>query len=447
MIRLIPTLAALLIACAVPFEAPRAETQSARTRDGVESPRSLERRARHASSEQRAELLRIAAQRWLARGERRRALNALSAAIEARPDDARLWLRRAEVHAAVGGTWKAIDDVTRAIDLDPTRAASYRTRATLWRRVGARDMAAADAAQAGALRQGSARHAGPPASTPRPSYRVDALDGHVVAANDGPRALTPGIAHVATRAIDPDALDALTLKAAQVAARPRSLLPASDQAAASGSAAGDEATRAAAPARSAILENPALDAVTVAASRLHASNAPASAHVASAAPMFPGPAPRSDLPAAPDPIEAHRRRMEAAAIVQRRIEAGEAMMAAMRAPAAGGLPDPSFRASTAPLPRIYRGTQIPPQLAARTGIARSGSREAGVGGPYLPVRKMAPAARQQRQAATPGAATTVVAALPQAQTAIPSFDATPADPMIVHGVAAPVIAVERAALR
>jgi hypothetical protein len=447
MIRLIPTLAALLIACAAPLEAPRAEPQTARTRDGGESPRALERRARHAPPEHRAELLRIAAQRWLARGERRRALNALSAAIEARPDDARLWLRRAEVHAAAGATWKAIDDVTNAIDLDPTRTASYRTRATLWRRVGARDMAAADAAQAGALRQGSTQHAGTSVPTPRAPQRVDALDGHVVAANGGPRPLTPGITHVATRAIDPSALDALTLRAAQAAAPPRSLLPASDQVAASGSAAGDESTLAAAPARSAILEHPALDAVGVAASRLHASNAPASAHVASAAPMFPGPAPRSDLPVAPDPIEAHRRRMEAAAIVQRRIEAGEAMMAAMRQPVAGGLPDPSFRASTAPLPRIYRGTQIPPQLAAKTDIARSGARQSGVGGPYLPVRKAAPPARQQRQAAAQAAATTVLAAVPRIPTAASSFDATPADPMIVHGVAAPVIAVERAALR
>jgi hypothetical protein len=102
------------------------------------------------------------------------------------------------------------------------------------------------------------------------------------------------------------------------------------------------------------------------------------------------------------------------------------MTATMMAAPASGSPDPSFRASTAPLPRIYRGTQMPAQMASRMVVPRSapnvgggGGGTGGIGGPLLPVRKAMPA----------------------------SFDATPADAMVERGVALPVVKVERGALR
>jgi hypothetical protein len=412
MIPVVPILALALATC-IPL--PGAATPPASVapqRDAGGAPLVLERRARNAEPEQKAELLRLAAQRWVARGERRRAIRALDGAIEATPGDARLWRERARLYAAAGAPRTAIYDLSQAIELESTNPATYRMRAGLWRRIGAHDRATADlamAAQAMAPATKEAAAAEPPPETARAEAGV----------------------------VQPDALDAPAIAAVQLAATPtiaapRSLLPAAPPQA-SGRPTGPTADLAARPARSALLASPVLDDVTLSAARRQAAAgsapAPVPAHFASSQPLFPPTEQqRGGTPAAPDPIDAHRRRMEAAAIVERRLEAGEAMTTAMNAAPAGGNTDPNFRASTAPLPRIYRGGQIPAQMAGRVAITRGtatavstapSTGSSGMGGPLLPARKPVPA----------------------------SFDATPADPMIERGIAAPVVSVQRGALR
>lgn len=426
MVRFLPILALTLAVYAPLPGVGTALAQTAQQRESGVSPRTLERRAKNAAPEQKAELLRLAAQRWVARGERRRAILALDEAILARPDDARLWRQRARLYAAAGANRTAIYDVSRAIEIDANSLASYRLRATLWRRLGAHDLAAADLTRAA----GDQNVAQTPASTAESAQDVAQVGPHPDAPDTRANSTTPA-------------------PTPQAVAAPRSLLP-SAEALAADFIPGERSTAAVRPARAALLEHPALDDVKIAAGRKHAAPGPEPEQFASSQPLFPPPGTRDGLPAAPDPLDAHRRQMEAAAIVQRRIEAGEAMTTAMDTTPASGLPDPNFRASTAPLPRIYRGMQSPPQFTAKVVVVRNQTTVAGIGGPHLPVRKAVPAARQAKQAAA-AMPNPMMAALPRAQGRLPatpaSFDATPADPMIEHGTAVPVVLVERGKLR
>jgi len=96
----------------------------------------------------RASLVAQAGRAWLAADEPARAVSAFTAAIEIAPDAAIFWIDRAEARAAGGAFWEAIDDLNRALDLDPRRGEAHALRAAAYRRVEALDLALEDADRA-----------------------------------------------------------------------------------------------------------------------------------------------------------------------------------------------------------------------------------------------------------------------------------------------------------
>jgi tetratricopeptide (TPR) repeat protein len=96
----------------------------------------------------RAELVAQAGRAWLEGGNPSRAAAVLSAAIELTPDNAELWIDRAEAYAAAAKYWEAIDDLNRAIELDRRRADAYAFRAAAYRLVNSFDLALEDANRA-----------------------------------------------------------------------------------------------------------------------------------------------------------------------------------------------------------------------------------------------------------------------------------------------------------
>ncbi len=422
-------LAALLV---VGLLAPVGARGAAATEHARNAAR-LERQAAIAAPGGRANLLHQAAQFWNAAGNPARARATLGNAIETRPTDPILWLRRAELNAANGDFWAAIDDATQAIDIDPTRLAGFALRASLWRRIDVRDMAIADLERAleidpasTVLRAQLARiqPAAPPAPT---ALSVTALDLQTVQPGGGapPRPSPP----------DRAALDGVTTRAAQLR-QPRSLLPAPVLEAA--------ATRPSRP-----LPAPdALDALTLAAALpprprslipdLARAPAPPPAAALDDGIASSG---RSRVPAAPRPLAPQQVVAPPASPRDELANALAARLAAIAPAAPAALPEPvaPMRVSNAPPPRIFRGSQIPTELAMRAGLPR-----AGIGGPFSPLGAAAPQLKSGHARATPRhSQPTRRRAAP---TRLVSFDATPVDAMREQLVPAPTLVVTRETL-
>jgi tetratricopeptide (TPR) repeat protein len=96
----------------------------------------------------RASLVAQAGYAWLAADDPSRATLAFAAAIEIAPGAATFWIDRSEALAAARKYWEAIDDLNRALDLDPRRGDAYAFRAAAYRKVDAADLALEDAEQA-----------------------------------------------------------------------------------------------------------------------------------------------------------------------------------------------------------------------------------------------------------------------------------------------------------
>lgn len=110
----------------------------------------LARRAR-AGAGFRARLLAQAAQAWHMAGRDARAESALGAALTLSPDDVTLLVDRAAVRAARALYWEALDDLNRAIEIDPRRTDALAFRASAYRHLDSLDLAAEDARSALAL--------------------------------------------------------------------------------------------------------------------------------------------------------------------------------------------------------------------------------------------------------------------------------------------------------
>jgi tetratricopeptide (TPR) repeat protein len=93
----------------------------------------------------RASLVSQAGRAWLAADEPEKAMAAFDAAIEIAPETPTFRIDRAEAHAAEGKFWEAIDDLNRAIELDPRRGDAFALRASAYRQVDAADLAMEDA--------------------------------------------------------------------------------------------------------------------------------------------------------------------------------------------------------------------------------------------------------------------------------------------------------------
>ena len=92
----------------------------------------------------RAEVMAQAARAWLIAEDLPRARQAASAALLLNPDNAEIWIDRAEMLAASGKYWEAVDDLNRALELDPRRAEALVFRASAYRRLDAVDLARED---------------------------------------------------------------------------------------------------------------------------------------------------------------------------------------------------------------------------------------------------------------------------------------------------------------
>jgi Flp pilus assembly protein TadD len=91
-----------------------------------------------------------ASQAWLLHGDPARALAAAAAGLALSADDADLLVDHAMAAAKLGQNQQVIDDLDRAIDLDPTRADALTLRAAAWRQLGQPDLAQDDADRAAA---------------------------------------------------------------------------------------------------------------------------------------------------------------------------------------------------------------------------------------------------------------------------------------------------------
>lgn len=117
-------------------EAARQLTDLGRTLN-KESPLALRTRA-----------LNQAGRAWLLAGKPARAEAVQAAAIELDPENAELWIARAESRFHMGKYWLAIDDLNRASELTPTDAWIYVFRASAYRHVDALELALEDANRA-----------------------------------------------------------------------------------------------------------------------------------------------------------------------------------------------------------------------------------------------------------------------------------------------------------
>lgn len=96
----------------------------------------------------RAELLAQAAQARLMNGEAEMAEAILTAALKLKPLGIDLMIDRATARAARKSYFEAIDDLNRAIELDPGRADAYAFRASAYRYLDQLDLAGEDAERA-----------------------------------------------------------------------------------------------------------------------------------------------------------------------------------------------------------------------------------------------------------------------------------------------------------
>jgi tetratricopeptide (TPR) repeat protein len=91
-----------------------------------------------------------ASQAWLLAGDARRALEAAAAGIGLSGDDPDLLVDHAMAAARLGQSQTVIDDLDRAIDLDPRRSDALALRAAAWERLGQPELAQDDRARAAA---------------------------------------------------------------------------------------------------------------------------------------------------------------------------------------------------------------------------------------------------------------------------------------------------------
>lgn len=96
----------------------------------------------------RAEVVAQAGRAWLDGRNATRAAAAFTTALEMAPDNADIWIDRAEAYASASNYWEAIDDLNRAIELDRHRAEAYAFRAAAYRLVNEPSLAFEDASRA-----------------------------------------------------------------------------------------------------------------------------------------------------------------------------------------------------------------------------------------------------------------------------------------------------------
>lgn len=85
---------------------------------------------------------------WMEAGNLERAYSVQSAALELTPDRVMILVDRALVLGQMDRFWECIDDLNRAIDLDPTDPNAFTMRASAYRFVEANDLALEDANRA-----------------------------------------------------------------------------------------------------------------------------------------------------------------------------------------------------------------------------------------------------------------------------------------------------------
>ena len=102
----------------------------------------------------RAEALGQAGNVWVLAGDLPRAVAAFGQAIRQRGNDPDLFIDRAIALAAAANYFEAIDDLNKALELDPKRAEALVFRATAYRYVDAADLAIDDVEAALALKPG-----------------------------------------------------------------------------------------------------------------------------------------------------------------------------------------------------------------------------------------------------------------------------------------------------
>ena len=99
----------------------------------------------------KAGVLAQAGQAWLRHGDLERAYAVQTSALELQPEDAELYLDRAVTLGAAQNYWEAVDDLNRALDLNPKLISGWVYRASAYRYLDASDLAMADVSQALAL--------------------------------------------------------------------------------------------------------------------------------------------------------------------------------------------------------------------------------------------------------------------------------------------------------
>ena len=97
-----------------------------------------------AASAARASLYGQAGQAWLIAGDAERALASATLALAMTSDDADLLIDRSIAAATLEHFHDAVDDLTRALDIDPRRVDALVFRAAAWRHLGQLDLASDD---------------------------------------------------------------------------------------------------------------------------------------------------------------------------------------------------------------------------------------------------------------------------------------------------------------
>ena len=96
----------------------------------------------------RYQILAQAGAAWLSAGDAARARDAFAAALDGRPDDAGLRLRRGLADALLGRHVDAVGDFNAVIDADPRNVDALVLRATAYKHLGSLDLALADLGRA-----------------------------------------------------------------------------------------------------------------------------------------------------------------------------------------------------------------------------------------------------------------------------------------------------------
>ncbi len=99
----------------------------------------------------RLELLSQAANAWLIAGKPATAYIVQTAALAARPNDIELLIDRSISLASTAKYWEAIDDLNRALDIDPGRVEALIFRASAYRRLDTLELAEVDITRALAI--------------------------------------------------------------------------------------------------------------------------------------------------------------------------------------------------------------------------------------------------------------------------------------------------------